>query len=243
MAMHPLLQASKRRHKKGRSQSRCNPVRPPAALVQIPAAQARNHVQGDGDPACWCGEDLSFRGRHKDKSFRALSWASTETMHRAPLKLRFKPLSPKPKARSASEANRLSDLAIGSKERRTGGTALGTQSDGLRQGPARSKAGDQPRRKAVTAAIALHQWAREGGRFIATPRKTETPCSTFRSNQRMGSWVQLLRLHPLTGIKATTNQGVEGHLGQALSMPSRGTSLIRATTSQRRRSRLPVSAI
>jgi len=29
----------------------------------------------------------------------------------------------------------------------------------------------------------------------------------------MGSWVQLLRLHPLNGIKATANQGVEGHLG------------------------------
>ena len=38
--------------KPGRSQSRRNPVRLPAALIQIPGAQARNHVQGDGDPAC-----------------------------------------------------------------------------------------------------------------------------------------------------------------------------------------------
>ena len=90
---------------------------------------------------------------------------------------------------------------------------MGTQSDGFRQWPARSKAGDYPRRKAVTAAIALHQWPRQGRRVIATARKTEASCGTFRSNQRVGSWVQLLRLHPLTGIKATANQSIEGHLG------------------------------
>ena len=101
--------------------------------------------------------------------------------------------------------NRLSSSAIGSEARRTGGTTLGTQGDGLRQRPARSKAGDHPRRKAVTAAIALDQWPGEGCRVVATARKTESSRGTFRANQREGSWVQLLRLHALTRIKATAN--------------------------------------
>ena len=52
--------------------------------------------------------------------------------------------------------------SIGPKSRRTGGTTLGTQSDGLRQGPLRRKTRDHSCRKAVTAAVTLDQGPRKG---------------------------------------------------------------------------------
>ena len=42
---------------------------------------------------------------------------------------------------------------------------------------------------------------------------TNAACGTFRANDCVGSWVQLPRLHPFTRIKATANQGIEGHTG------------------------------
>ena len=42
---------------------------------------------------------------------------------------------------------------------------------------------------------------------------TNTACGTFRANHCVGSWVQLPRLHPFTRIKATADQGIEGHPG------------------------------
>ena len=40
---------------------------------------------------------------------------------------------------------------------------------------------------------------------------TDTACGTFRTNDYVGSWVQLPRLHPFTRIKATADQCIEGH--------------------------------
>ena len=135
-SLSPLSQHSTQ-DKPGRRQSRRNPVRLPAALVEVPGTQARNHVQRDGNPACRSGKDLSFCGRHNKRCFSAFL-----SVMRA--------------------IARGEHSSIGPKSRRTGGTTLGTQSDGLRKGPARRKTRNHSCRKAVTAAITLDHWPRKG---------------------------------------------------------------------------------
>ena len=135
-SLSPLSQHSTQ-DKPSRRQSRRDPVRLPAALVEVAGTQARNYVQRDGNPACRCGNDLSFGGRHNNRCFGAFLSISRAIA-------------------------RGGHLAIGSKSRRTGGTTFGTQRDGLRQGPARRKTCDHSRRKAVTTAITLNQGPRKG---------------------------------------------------------------------------------